>query len=82
MNRTPLHPQIKASVLLEAVPWLRTYKGATMVIKYGGNAMVNDELKRAFAQDVLFLHQVGVGPRSMPCSSDWASARSSAAACA
>ena len=36
MNRTPLHPQIKASVLLEAVPWLRTYKGATMVIKYGG----------------------------------------------
>ena len=62
MNRTPLHPQIKASVLLEAVPWLRTYKGATMVIKYGGNAMVNDDLKRAFAQDVLFLHQVGVRP--------------------
>ena len=62
MNRTPLDPQIKASVLLEAVPWLRTYKGATMVIKYGGNAMVNDDLKRAFAQDVLFLHQVGVRP--------------------
>ena len=62
MNRTPLDPQIKASVLLEAVPWLRTYKGATMVIKYGGNAMVNDELKRAFAQDILFLHQVGVRP--------------------
>ena len=62
MKRTPLDPQTKASVLLEAVPWLRTYKGATMVIKYGGNAMVNDELKRAFAQDVLFLHQVGVRP--------------------
>ncbi|MBO3724354.1 acetylglutamate kinase [Actinomyces bowdenii] len=54
--------QQKASVLLEAVPWLRTYKGATMVIKYGGNAMVDEELKRAFAQDVLFLHQVGVRP--------------------
>ena len=62
MKRTPLDPQTKASVLLEAVPWLRTYKGATMVIKYGGNAMVNDELKRASAQDILFLHQVGVRP--------------------
>ena len=62
MNRTPLDPQTKASVLLEAVPWLRTYKGATMVIKYGGNAMENDDLKRAFAQDILFLHQVGVRP--------------------
>ncbi|WP_243896469.1 acetylglutamate kinase [Actinomyces bowdenii] len=59
---TSLSDQQKASVLLEAVPWLRTYKGATMVIKYGGNAMVDEELKRAFAQDVLFLHQVGVRP--------------------
>ncbi|WP_127842218.1 acetylglutamate kinase [Actinomyces wuliandei] len=57
-----IDPRLKASVLLEAVPWLRTYKGATMVIKYGGNAMVDDDLKRAFAQDVLFLHQVGVRP--------------------
>lgn len=57
-----LTPQQKASVLLEAVPWLRTYKGATMVIKYGGNAMIDEDLKRAFAQDVLFLHQVGVKP--------------------
>ena len=37
-------------------------QGRTMVIKYGGNAMVNDDLKRAFAQDILFLHQVGVRP--------------------
>ncbi len=59
---TSLTDQQKASVLLEAVPWLRTYKGAPMVIKYGGNAMVDEELKRAFAQDVLFLHQVGVRP--------------------
>ena len=51
------HPAI-----VEAVPWLRTYKGATMVIKYGGNAMVDEDLKRAFAQDILFLHQVGVRP--------------------
>ena len=57
-----ISPQIKAEVLLEAVPWLRSYKGATMVIKYGGNAMIDDGLKRAFAQDILFLHQVGVRP--------------------
>ena len=59
---TTIPPTEKAAVLLEAMPWLRTYKGATMVIKYGGNAMVNDDLKRAFAQDILFLHQVGVYP--------------------
>ncbi|MBW3068681.1 acetylglutamate kinase [Actinomyces sp. 594] len=57
-----LTPTQKASVLLEAMPWLRAYKGATIVIKYGGNAMVDDALKRAFAQDVLFLHQVGLRP--------------------
>ncbi|WP_244960128.1 acetylglutamate kinase [Actinomyces faecalis] len=56
---TPTH---KALVLLEAVPWLRAYRGATIVIKYGGNAMVDDSLKRAFAQDILFLHQVGLRP--------------------
>ena len=79
-----LTPTQKASVLLEAMPWLRAYKGATIVIKYGGNAMIDDSLKRAFAADVLFLHQVGLRPvpRSTPCSSAWASSRSSAAACA
>lgn len=59
---TSLTPTQKASVLLEAMPWLRAYKGATIVIKYGGNAMVDENLKRAFAQDVLFLHQVGLRP--------------------
>ena len=55
-------PDQKASVLLEAMPWLRAYKGATIVIKYGGNAMVDESLKRAFAADILFLHQVGLRP--------------------
>ena len=57
-----LTPRQKASVLLEAMPWLRAYKGATIVIKYGGNAMIDEDLKRAFADDVLFLHQVGLKP--------------------
>ncbi|SPT53971.1 Acetylglutamate kinase [Actinomyces bovis] len=64
MNHLPstLTAPQKAAVLLEAMPWLRAYKGATIVIKYGGNAMVEESLKRAFAQDILFLHQVGLRP--------------------
>lgn len=56
---TPLQ---KTEVLLEAMPWLQTYRGAIVVVKYGGNAMVNEELRRAFATDILFLHQVGLRP--------------------
>jgi acetylglutamate kinase len=52
----------KAEVLIQALPWLRRFSGARVVIKYGGNAMVDETLKRAFAQDVLFLHQVGLEP--------------------
>lgn len=52
----------KAAVLVEALPWIQQFAGQTMVIKYGGNAMVNDDLRRAFAQDVVFLRHVGVNP--------------------
>ncbi|WP_448071749.1 acetylglutamate kinase [Georgenia yuyongxinii] len=52
----------KAEVLVQALPWLRRFSGARVVVKYGGNAMVDDRLKRAFANDVLFLHQVGLQP--------------------
>ncbi|WP_022873638.1 acetylglutamate kinase [Nesterenkonia alba] len=52
----------KAEVLVEALPWMRKFAGAVVVIKYGGNAMVNDELRRAFAEDVVFLRHVGVKP--------------------
>ncbi len=52
----------KASILIEALPWLEQYVGTTMVIKYGGNAMVDEELKAAFARDIVFLHTVGVRP--------------------
>lgn len=57
-----LFPQQKAEVLVQALPWLRRFSGARVVIKYGGHAMVDARLKRAFAQDVLFLHQVGLRP--------------------
>jgi acetylglutamate kinase len=52
----------KASILVEALPWLERYVGRTIVIKYGGNAMVDESLKAAFATDVVFLRTVGVKP--------------------
>jgi acetylglutamate kinase len=52
----------KAETLIEALPWLEQYAGKIVVIKYGGNAMVNDELKRAFADDIVFLRRCGLKP--------------------
>lgn len=52
----------KASILIEALPWLERYVGKVVVVKYGGNAMVDDELKAAFAADIVFLRTVGVKP--------------------
>jgi len=52
----------KAAVLTEALPWLEQFHGKTVVIKYGGNAMVDDELKKAFAEDIVFLRFAGVRP--------------------
>ncbi len=52
----------KAGTLVEALPWLTKYAGATMVIKYGGNAMVSNELKRAFVEDIVFLRRCGIKP--------------------
>jgi acetylglutamate kinase len=52
----------KASILTETLPWLETYAGKTVVIKYGGNAMVDGELKQAFASDIVFMKRCGVHP--------------------
>jgi len=51
-----------AQVLANALPWLKKYNGETIVIKYGGNAMTNDSLKRAFAEDIAFLRFAGFKP--------------------
>ena len=56
------HLVTKASILIEALPWLTEYAGKIVVIKYGGNAMIDDDLKRAFAQDIVFLRRCGVLP--------------------
>ena len=51
-----------ASVLAEALPYLQRLNNKTVVIKYGGNAMVDEKLKASFAQDIVLLKQVGVNP--------------------
>lgn len=54
--------QKKAKILCEALPYMKKYAGETFVIKYGGNAMIDDELSRQFAEDVVLLKQVGINP--------------------
>ena len=61
-TRTDLRPEQKAEVLVEALPWLEEFAGALVVVKYGGNAMVDDTLKAAFAEDMVFLRRVGLRP--------------------
>jgi acetylglutamate kinase len=50
----------KAAVLTEALPWIKQFHGKTLVVKYGGNAMVDEDLKQAFASDIVFLRHCGV----------------------
>ena len=52
----------KAAVLAEALPWLKQLHGKIVVVKYGGNAMTDDDLKRAFAADMVFLRNCGIRP--------------------
>ena len=52
----------KANVLLEALPWIKRFYGASIVIKYGGNAMVEERLKESFAQDIILMKYIGLNP--------------------
>jgi acetylglutamate kinase len=52
----------KAATLVEALPWLERFHGSVVVVKYGGNAMVDPDLRRAFAQDIAFLRYAGLRP--------------------
>jgi acetylglutamate kinase len=54
--------QAKARTLAAALPWLKRYHGKIVVVKYGGNAMTDDTLKRAFAEDIAFLRFAGFKP--------------------
>lgn len=54
--------QLTAKILIEALPYIKQFHGKTIVIKYGGNAMIDDELKSSFARDVVLLKLVGLNP--------------------
>jgi acetylglutamate kinase len=56
------HTGARAGTLVEALPYLQRFAGQTIVIKYGGNAMVDEELKAGFATDITLLKQVGINP--------------------
>ncbi|GAB3140475.1 acetylglutamate kinase [Micromonospora sonneratiae] len=62
LSRDLSQAQQKAATLIEALPWLARFSGATVVVKYGGNAMTDPELQRAFAADMVFLRYVGLKP--------------------
>ena len=62
MNPNNPVDQSIARILIEALPYIRRYQGKTIVIKYGGNAMVDQDLKRGFARDVILMKLVGMNP--------------------
>ena len=57
---TQLDAELKAKILVEALPYIQKYYGQTVVVKYGGNAMINEELKDAVIHDLVLLNLVGV----------------------
>lgn len=57
-----IQADVRAKILIEALPYLQRFADQTVVIKYGGNAMVDEELKASFAQDITLLKQVGINP--------------------
>ena len=52
----------KAEILLEAFPYIRRFYGKTIVIKYGGSAMISEDLKKSFAMDVILMKYIGIDP--------------------
>ncbi len=61
MNRGP-EPAVAVEVLLQALPYIERFRGAVVVVKFGGNAMVRPELAAEFARDVVLMHRIGMRP--------------------
>lgn len=56
------HASNTAQILIQALPYIQRYSGKTIVIKYGGNAMTDEDLKQSFARDIVLLKQIGINP--------------------
>ena len=50
----------RAAVLVQALPYIQKYSGETIVVKYGGNAMINEDLKNAMMRDIVLMQSVGI----------------------
>ena len=61
-ENTQAEAGIKAATLIESLPWLKRFHDQIVVVKFGGNAMVSEELQRAFAEDMVYLRYVGIRP--------------------
>src|SRR4029078_13353952 len=61
-TNTPAEAAVKAATLIEALPWLKRFHDQIIVVKFGGNAMVSEELQRAFAEDMVYLRYAGIRP--------------------
>ncbi|MHB1950404.1 MAG: acetylglutamate kinase [Acidiferrobacteraceae bacterium] len=62
MNPIAIAPADRAQLLIEALPYIKRFHGRTVVVKYGGNAMVEDALKSAFAENIVLMKLVGINP--------------------
>lgn len=62
VDNTPAEAKVKAATLVEALPWLKKFHDQIIVVKFGGNAMVSEELQRAFAEDMVYLRYAGIRP--------------------
>ena len=62
MTETSITPAIKAEIISESMPYIRRFHGKTIVIKFGGNAMIDEQLQKSFAQDVALLKLIGLNP--------------------
>ncbi len=60
MTTAQIHPAQEAAILAEALPYIKRFHGKTIVVKFGGNAMVDEQLKQCFARDVVLLKLVGL----------------------
>ncbi|MGO1770430.1 MAG: acetylglutamate kinase [Microbacterium sp.] len=61
-HTTPEQAAFKATTLIESLPWLKQYRDEVVVVKYGGNAMISEDLQDAFAEDIAYLRYVGIKP--------------------
>lgn len=62
MSNSAISPAIKADIIAESLPYIKRFHGKTVVVKYGGNAMIEESLQKSFAHDIVLLKLIGLNP--------------------